>query len=124
MLFRSPHPDANTDTYPTPGHYRDAGTEVKTRTVSLSYFVTQRWLAGLHYTHPQDGRSGQFLLPFSTRTPSGCMPGAANCTVGAGDTILVDGMGPARVYSTQRITLTITHNFGLGDTFTCSGCKR
>lgn len=119
-----PHPDANTDTYPTPGHYRDRGTEVKTRTLSLSYFVTQRWLAGLHYAHPQDGRSGQFLLPFSTRTPSGCIPGAANCTVGQGDTILVDGLGPSRVFSTQRITLTITHNFGLGDAFTCTGCKR
>jgi Putative MetA-pathway of phenol degradation len=119
-----PHPDASTDTYPTPGHYRDGGTEVKTRTLSLSYFVTQRWLAGLHYTHPQDGHSGQFLLPYSTKSPSGCTPGATGCTVGQGDTILVDGLGPARVYSTQRITLTITHNFGLGDTYTCTGCKR
>lgn len=118
-----PHPDASTDTYPTPGHYRDIGTELKTRTTSAYYFITQRWRAGLHYTHVQDGRGGQFLLPYSTRTPSGCMPGAANCTVGAGETILVDGLGPARTYSTERITLTLTHNFGLGDTFSCTGCK-
>jgi hypothetical protein len=118
-----PHPDASTDTYPTPGHYRDDGTELKTRTLSLSYFVTQRWMAGLHYTHAQDGRSGQFLLPFSTKSPSGCIPGAVNCTIGAGDTILVDGLGGARVFSTDRLTLTITHSFGLGDTFSCTGCK-
>ena len=118
-----PHPDASTDTYPTPGHYRDRGTELKTRTTSLYYFITQRWLAALHYTHPQDGRSGQFLLPFSTRSPSGCIPGAAGCTVGAGDTVLVDGMGPARAFSTDYLALTITHNFGLGDTFGCTGCR-
>ncbi len=117
-----PHPDANTDTYPTPGDYRDRGTELKTRTLSLSYFITQRWLAGLHYAHPQAGNSGQFLLPFSTRSPTGCTPGAAGCTIGTGQTVLVDGLGPARAYSTQRITLTVTHNFGLGDAFSCSGC--
>jgi Putative MetA-pathway of phenol degradation len=119
-----PHPDSNTDTYPTPGHYRDDGTEIKTRTSSLYWFITQRWLAALHYTHPQDGRSGQFLLPFSTRSPTGCTPGAVGCTVGTGQTVLVDGMGPARAFSTEYLTLTITHNFGLGDTFSCRGCER
>ncbi|MGH8481285.1 MAG: transporter, partial [Nevskiaceae bacterium] len=119
-----PHPDANTDTFPTPGDYRDRGTELKTRTSSLYYFITQRWLAGLHYTHAQDGESGQFLLPFSTRSPSGCIPGSVGCTVGQGDTVLVDGLGDARAYSTERITLTLTHNFGLGDAFTCAGCRR
>ena len=119
-----PHPDANTDTYPTPGDYRDRGTELKTRTLSLSYFVTQRWRAALHYIHPQEGHSGQFLLPFSTRSPTGCTPGAVGCTVGAGQTVLVDGMGGARAYSTPRVALTLTHNFGLGDTYSCAGCKR
>jgi hypothetical protein len=118
-----PHPDSSTDTYPAPGHYRDAGTELKTRTLSLYWFVTQRWMAGLHYAHAQDGRSGQFLLPYSTRSPSGCIPGAVGCTIGTGDTILVDGLGGARVFATDRVTLTITHNFGLGDTFSCTGCK-
>jgi hypothetical protein len=118
-----PHPDSNTDTYPTPGHYRDDGTELKTRTLSLYWFVTQRWRAGLHYAHAQDGRSGQFLLPYSTKSPSGCIPGAVGCTTGAGDSVLVDGLGGARVFSTDRVTLTITHNFGLGDTFSCTGCK-
>lgn len=119
-----PHPDATTDTYPTPGDYRDRGTELKTRTASLYWFLTQRWRAGLHYTHAQDGESGQFLLPFSTRSPSGCTPGAVGCTVGQGQTVLVDGLGPARAYSSERITLTLTHNFGLGDTFGCTGCRR
>jgi hypothetical protein len=119
-----PHPDASTDTYPTPGHYRDGGTEIKSRTTSLYYFITQRWMAGLHYFHPQAGESGQFDLPFSTRSPSGCVPGAVGCTVGTGDTVVVDGMGPARTYATEYVTLTITHNFGLGDTFSCRGCER
>lgn len=119
-----PHPDANTDTYPTPGDYRDAGAELKSRTTSLYWFVTQRWMAALHYTHAQDGRSGQFLLPFSTRSPSGCIPGSVGCTVGAGDTVLVDGLGGARAYASERITLTITRNFGLGDAFPCTGCRQ
>ena len=118
-----PHPNSSTDTYPTPGDYRDRGTELKTRTASLYYFLGQRWLAGLHYTHAQDGQSGQFLLPFSTRSPSGCIPGSVGCTVGAGQTVLVDGLGPARAYNSDRITLTLTHNFGLGDTFPCTGCR-
>jgi hypothetical protein len=119
-----PHPDANTDTYPRTGVYRDGGTELETQGLSLYYFVTQRMLAALHWTHPRDGRSGQFLLPFDEKSPSGCIPGSANCTVTAGSTVLVDGMGPARAYSTDRLTLTVTYNFGLGDAFTCTGCKQ
>lgn len=119
-----PPPDMSTDMFPNPGRYRDAGTKLESRNLSLYYFVTQRWMAGLHYTHAQDGRSGQFLLPFSSKTPSGCTVGSSNCQVSAGPTILVDGLGPARSYATDRLTLTITHNFGLGDTFTCAGCKR
>jgi hypothetical protein len=120
-----PHPDANTDTYPTPGAYRDAGTELQARGFAVNYFITQRWLAALSWTHPQDGRSGQFKLPFSEKSPAGCLPGSTLCTVTPDtSTILVDGMGPARTYSTDRLMLTITHNFGLGDAFTCTGCER
>ena len=115
---------ANTDVFPTPGVYRDAGTELQANGLALQYFVTQRWLAALHYVHPQDGRSGQFLLPFSQKTPRGCVPGAPTCTESAGDTVLVDGMGPARTYSTDRLMLSVTYNFGQGDAFTCAGCER
>jgi hypothetical protein len=119
-----PHPDSNTDTYPRPGVYRDGGTELQASGLALQYFVTQRWLAALHWQHPLAGRSGQFLLPFNEKSPSGCTPGATGCTVTAGETVLVDGMGPARSYSTDRLMLTITHNFGLGDTFACTGCEQ
>lgn len=119
-----PHPDANTDTYPAPGVYVDQGTELQTHGLTLHYFVTQRWLAALSYTHPQDGRSGQFLLPFREKSPSGCIPGSVGCSNNPGQTVLVDGMGPARTYSTDRLTLTVTYNFGLGDAFTCTGCER
>lgn len=119
-----PHPDTNTDSYPTPGVYRDPGTELQSHGLSLHYFVTQRWLATLQYAHPQDGRSGQFLLPFSQKSPAGCVPGATGCNVSPGETVLVDGMGAARSYSTDRVTLALTYNFGLGDAFTCTGCQR
>ena len=36
----------------------------------------------------------------------------------------VDGMGPARTYSTDRLSLTVTYSFGLGDPFTCTGCEK
>lgn len=118
-----PHPDATTDSYPAPGVYRDAGTELRSHGLTLHYFLGQRWLASLSYAHPQDGRSGQFVLPFNERSPSGCVPGSTGCNVDSGESVLVDGLGPARSYSTDRVTLTFTHNFGLGDAFTCAGCR-
>jgi hypothetical protein len=119
-----PPPDMNTDVYPTPGVYSDGGTELTANGLSLQYFVTQRWLAALHYVHPQHGRSGQFALPFSEKTPTGCVPGATGCTVSPAATVLVDGMGAARSYSTDRLQLTVTYTFGQGDAFTCTGCER
>ena len=115
-------PNATTSNDPTPGTYRDRGTKLNARGVALQYFVTQRWLLGLHYVHPQYGRSGQFLLPHTEHTPAGCIDGSTNCQSNPGEVILVDGMGPARVYSTNRVTVGITYNFGLGDAFSCSGC--
>lgn len=117
-------PPATTDVYPTPGVYIDGGTELSTAGVTLQYFVTQRWLASLHWQRPLAGRSGQFLLPFSEKNPSGCVPGATGCNVAAGDTVLVDGMGPARAYASDRLMLGITYHFGQGDVFTCTGCER
>lgn len=116
-------PDA-TDVYPTPATYRDGGTALRTAGLSLQWFVTQRFLAALHWQHPLAGRSGQFLLPFSEKSPPGCVPGASNCTVSPGDTVLVDGMGPARAYASDRLTLGVTYHFGQGDVFTCTGCER
>ena len=121
---QSPPPNATTSNDPTPGNYRDRGTELNARGISLQYFVTQRWLAGLHYTHPQRGRSGQFLLPYTEHTPAGCTDGSSGCQSQPGEVNLVDGMGPARAYSSDRLTLTVTYNFGLGDTFTCRGCEQ
>jgi hypothetical protein len=117
-------PNATTSNDPKPGNYYDRGTKLNARGIALQYFITQRWLAGLHYTHPQYGKGGQFLLPYEEHSPAGCINGSPNCQVMAGETILVDGMGPARVYSTDRLTLTVSYNFGQGDTFTCTGCKQ
>jgi hypothetical protein len=121
---QSPPPNGTTSNDPKPGVYRDGGTELSARGVSLQYFVTQRWLAGLHYTHPQSGRSGQFLLPYTEHSPAGCIDGSTGCQSNPGEVILVDGMGPARSYSSNRLTLTVSYNFGLGDAFTCTGCEQ
>jgi hypothetical protein len=118
----SSDPASGTSNDPTPGLYRDRGTKLNARGVALHYFVTQRWLAGFSYTHPQYGRSGQFLLPHTEHSPAGCVDGSFGCNASAGEVILVDGLGPARVYSTNRLTLTLSYSFGLGDAFDCMGC--
>ena len=118
----SSDPDPGTTNEPTPGLYRDRGTKLNARGVALHWFVTQRWLAGLSYTHPQFGRSGQFLLPHTEHSPPGCVAGSSGCNTAPGEVILVDGLGPARVFSTNRVTLTLSYSFGLGDAFDCTGC--
>lgn len=112
------------DNFPTPGAYRDGGTALRAYGLSLSYFVTQRWLAALHYTRPQSGRSGEFDLPYTDRQPAGCTVGSLGCQTSAGGSTHVDGLGESRAYASDRLTLTITRNFGQGDTYTCPGCEQ
>jgi hypothetical protein len=112
------------DNFPTPGTYFDDGTGLTVLGLSLKYFISQRWLAALHYSQPRSGKSGQFLLPFTNREPAGCTIGTVGCTTYPGDTVLVDGLGPARSYSSDRLMLSLSYNFGLGDAFTCTGCKQ
>lgn len=111
--------------FPTPGTYYDDGTALRAYGLAVQYFLAQRWLAAVHYTTPQSGRSGQFELPFTNR----------QCTVGGGQSssscmdsdagsVIVDGMGPARSYASDRLMITLTYNFGQGDVFTCTGCEK
>lgn len=121
----APTPPANSDNYPTPGVYFDKGTELSTLGLSLQYFLTQHWLAALHFTKPISGRSGQFQLPYTNRTPANCIVGSLTCqTSDSGSSVLVDGMGPARSFGTNNVTLTLSYNFDLGDFFSCTGCKQ
>lgn len=110
-------------TAPAPGGYYDGGTGLTVFGLSLDYFVTQRWLAAIHYSRPQSGRSGEFDLPYNEHSPAGCKDGATSCTTSDAGTVHVDGLGPARSYASDRLTVTLTYNFGLGDTFTCTGCE-
>jgi hypothetical protein len=119
----APEPPPQSDNFPTPGTYRDNGTRLSTAGASLYWFATQRWLGGLHYAHPLSGRSGEFDVPYTNRTPAGCMTSATTCQTSDGDTVRADGLGPARVYASDRFTLTLSYNFGLGDAFTCVGCR-
>ncbi|MES0874433.1 transporter [Sinimarinibacterium thermocellulolyticum] len=119
-----PPPNAFSDTVPTPGIYHDDGTALRTAGLSLSGFIGQRWLLGLSFVRPLAGASGEFALPFTNRQPAGCIEGAATCTRSPGETVIVDGLGPARSYASDRWMLSLRHNFGQGDAFSCTGCSR
>lgn len=119
-----PEPPPNSDNFPTPGIYHDRGTELQTVGLALDFFASQRWQLGLQWTHPTGGRSGQFNLPYTNRTPPGCTPGATGCMTSDGETVFIDAYGPARVFATDRFTLSARFQFGEGDTFTCVGCKQ
>ena len=112
------------DNFPTPGSYRDDGTESLRAGASLYGFLSQRWLLGLHYARPLSGKSGEFDLPYSNRQPAGCTVGATGCNVTAGGSVHVDGLGPARVFASDSFTLSLQYNFGQGDAYTCVGCKK
>lgn len=110
--------------YPTRGTYFDGGTALTEAGLSLHWFARQRLQLGLHYVMPQSGKSGQFLLPYTNRQPANCTPGGLGCSTSAGQTVLVDGTGAARSYASERLALTISYQFGLGDPYTCPGCKK
>lgn len=118
-----PDTTPESDNFPVPGRYQDSGTALRSAGLSLSYFLSQRWLLGLHWVHPLSGRSGEFDLPFVNRQPAGCTPGATGCQITPGETVRVDGMGPARTLASDRLLLTLRFNFGQGDAFTCTGCE-
>lgn len=110
--------------YPTPGRYQDEGTALRELGLSLNWFATQKILLGLHYTMPESGKSGQFLLPYINRQPASCTPGGVGCMTTPGDTVLVDGMGSARSFASAHWLLSLSYNFGQGDPYTCPGCQR
>lgn len=120
----APPPPLASDNFPTPGSYRDDGTELLRAGASLYGFVSQHWLLGLHYARPLSGKSGEFDLPYSNRTPAGCTVGSTGCNVTAGGTVHVDGLGTARVFASDSFTLSLQYNFGQGDSYTCVGCKK
>ncbi len=118
-----PSPPPGSDTYPTPGRYRDGGTALRTLGVSLSWFVTQRLRLSLDWTRPVAGESGAFELPYTIRTPEGCTAGATGCSTVDGERIITDGFGPARVLASDRLSLHLSFSFLERDTFNCRGCS-
>ncbi|HUP91604.1 MAG TPA: transporter [Solimonas sp.] len=116
--------DAQSDVFPTPGVYFDDGTALRNAGGSLLYFIGQRWQLGVHYTVPLSGRSGQFTLPFTQRSPAGCTPGALTCQTSDAGAVPADGQGATRVFASDSLRFTLNYNFGQGDTFTCTGCKQ
>lgn len=120
----APEPADGEENFPTPGIYRDGGTDLREIGIGVTWFAWQRLAFGLHYVVPQSGSSGQFDLPFTNRSPAGCNPDAINCQDSAGDTVLVDGQGSARSFADDRFLLTVRYQFLERDTFTCTGCSR
>lgn len=111
------------DIVPAPGRYRDEGTDLRAAGVALRWFLTPRWAAALHYTHPLSGSSGEFDLDLLQRSPAGCQLGAPGCTAIPAGTERVDGLDAARSYASDRIGLSFTWQFGQGDTWACAGCS-
>lgn len=121
-----PPPDTTppSDRFPTPGRYRDEGTALQTLALALEAYPSQRLRARLAWLHPLSGESGEFDLPFTNRQPAGCIDGALGCQTREGDTVRVDGLGPARAYASDSLQLSLTYQFGQGDPYTCTGCRR
>ncbi len=114
FIANPPAPASGMQTFPTPGVYRDAGTQLQALGLSLSWFVRQNWLLGLHVFRPTDGESGEFNLPFSQQ-PNSCNL-LNNCNPQpSGQSRRVDGLGGARAYASQALMLTLTHSFGRSD---------
>lgn len=106
-----------------PGRYRDQGTEAIDAALGLRWFVTQRLVLGAHYSRPLSGQSGVFEVDLADRLPAGCNIDAPTCVqVPAGSTPL-DGLGSARRFASDRIGLSLTYQFGLGDPYACPGCS-
>ena len=112
------------DTYPTPGRYFDQGTQLSVFGLNAHYFLGQRWLASLSWSRPWAGQSGEFDLPFTGRTPANCLVGASSCNTAPNGSAHEDGYGPARSYASASWLLSFTHNFRLGDAFSCTGCEK
>jgi outer membrane putative beta-barrel porin/alpha-amylase len=112
------------DVFATPGEYRDGGTGLLQVGADLHYFIAQRWLASFHFGKPIGGRSGQFELPYTRRTPANCVAGALDCLESADGAVLVDGMGPARSFASDVVSFSIRYQFGQGDVFPCANCTR
>jgi hypothetical protein len=118
-------PGGTTESFPVDGAYRDGGTALRVAGLSFNYFVTQRLMAALDYSHPLSGRSGQMLVPFRQRQcPAGSLPGAITCSESDAGTVLVDGQGTARSFDSDSIRLSVSYNFGHSDLFSCTGCEQ
>jgi hypothetical protein len=111
--------------FPTPGTWFDGGTALRAIGVGARYFPGQTWRVSLDWTRPLSGKSGEFDQPFTNRqcTVAGGA-GAATCTDAPAGSAHVDGLGEARAYASDRLILGVTHQFGLGDAFSCAGCRQ
>jgi opacity protein-like surface antigen len=101
------------ETFPQPGSFRDGGTRELRLDLGAHWFITQRLLATLHYTHPLSGESGEFDLPYVQQLQNCAALGG--CNPQANGSAHVDGLGPARVYASDHFMLGLQWNFKQGD---------
>lgn len=116
-------PAPGSDLLPVAGTYHDDGHASRAAHLGLHWFATQRLIAALHWTHPFDGHSGEFDLALQQRTPAGCAPGVIGCVTTPAGSVRQDGLGSARSLASDRIGLTLTWQFGLGEPRACAGCR-
>lgn len=108
-----PAPDAGNENFPNPATVLDGGTGSQVIGTSISWFLNQWILLGLHYSHPIAGESGEFDLPFLQQT-AGC-EATLSCDPQPNGTARVDGLGSARSYASDHWQLSISWVFGQGD---------
>lgn len=123
FALNPPAPPPGGETVPVAGRYRDDGTRSLVAGGGLSVWLGERTRLSLLGDWPLSGRSGAFDLPFETRQPAGCLPGALNCQVSPAGSVRVDGLGPARVSASPTFRLELGWQFGLGDPYPCPGCS-
>lgn len=118
----APPPPPLSDVTAADGTFRDDGTSWMAGSVALRWFVLPRLAATIEYRHPFAGESGEPTIDLVSRTPAGCDPASLTCAVNDSGRARVDGLGGARSLASDRIGLSVTWQFGQGDTFTCPGC--
>ncbi|HKY93429.1 MAG TPA: transporter [Nevskiaceae bacterium] len=119
----APEPPLLSDVTAVDATFRDGGTSWLAGTLALRWFVLPRLAATVEYRHPFAGESGEPVIDLVFRTPAGCDPSALTCAVTDAGQARADGLGGARSLASDRIGLSLTWQFGQGDTFTCPGCE-
>ena len=115
VRFANNPPKAATgmDIFPDPAPVRDGGSELTRVGAGLSWFARPRLRLNLSWAHPVAGKSGEFDLHYLQQMQR-CI--ATNtCNPQPAGSAHVDGLGSARSYADDSISLSLGWQFSQGD---------